>query len=458
MTNEDRDRLTRFLATLRRDSASGVGRGLRRVGRVMRGGIGLAAGVVRATRRGREAALSEPDLERLELLVARLGELKGLPMKMGQIMSYLELDLPEETRRFLALLQRQAPATPFARVEEVLRQELGARADALLAGLDRTPVSIASIGQVYRARLPEGTAVAVKVRHPDIDAAIRSDFRAAALGTGVAGAILPGMGATARDMVAELEARLLEECDYRLEAERQRLFGSIYAGHPVIVVPAVHDAWCGARVLTTTWQTGLDFEGFRARATAEERNRVGEALFDFYIGTLYRHGLFHADPHPGNYEITEGGRIVVFDYGCVRVFEPEVARAFSSLADAVRADDRTRMVAALRELGAAPSADDAAFAHLRRLLRSFFAPMLTPGPRRIDGRIVVDMRQVTRDKLALARLRLPGRLMFLFRIRFGLYAVLSRLGAVCDWSAMEQRFAGEGARRQDETQRQQRKV
>jgi predicted unusual protein kinase regulating ubiquinone biosynthesis (AarF/ABC1/UbiB family) len=362
-------------------------------------------------------------------------------MKFGQIMSYLEVDMPDEARRLLSYLQRQSPGTPFAKIEETIRADLGDRADALLSRMNRSPVSIASIGQVHRAQLPDGAEVAVKVRHPDMDTAIRSDFRAATVGTGMAGLILPGMGATARDFVTELEARLLEECDYRLEAERQRLFGSIFAGHPTILVPAVHDDWCGPRVLTTTWQTGRDFEDLCATASQGERNRIGAALFDFYVGTLYRHGLFHADPHPGNYEFRPDGRVVVFDYGCVRVFEPDVARSFAELANAVRSDSRARTVAALRGLGAEPSADDAAYAHLRRLLRSFFAPMLHSGAHPIDGRIVVDFTQMTRDKLAIARLRLPGRLVFLFRIRFGLYAVLSRMKAVCDWSEMERGFA-----------------
>ena len=166
---------------------------------------------------------------------------------------------------------------------------------------------------------------------------------------------------------------------------------------------------------------------------------------NFYLGTLYRTGTFHADPHPGNYHFREDGRVVVFDYGCVREFRPAAVQAFVELADAVRADDRARIHAALRRLGAEPTPNDAAYVHLRQLLRSFFGPMLRAGPRRVEGRIVVDMKQVMRDKLALMKLRLPGRFMFLFRIRFGLYAVLSRLGSVCDWASMEQRFAEESA-------------
>src|SRR5262249_34187190 len=162
-----------------------------------------------------------------EKLVTRLGELKGLPMKMGQVLGFLDLELPEEMRRLLALLQTQSPPMPFATIERIVREDLGANAEALLAALEREPVSAASIGQVPRGRLDGGTVVAVKVRHPDIEQAIRSDFGAASTGTAFARLLMPGAGATAHEFVEEARLRLLEECDYRLEAERQKLFGRL---------------------------------------------------------------------------------------------------------------------------------------------------------------------------------------------------------------------------------------
>jgi predicted unusual protein kinase regulating ubiquinone biosynthesis (AarF/ABC1/UbiB family) len=433
--------VTSFVDDLRAPSEAGPGKGVRRFARLLRGGLGLARRVAKASARGADAEPSAADLRRFEAIVTQLGTLKGLPMKLGQIMSYLELDLPEESRRILSLLQTQSPALPFDRVAALVGAALGDRAESLLAGLEREPVSIASIGQVHRGKLPEGDSVAVKVRHPEIAEAIRSDFRSARMGALFAATVAPGMGATAKDFMAEMEARLLEECDYGLEATRQERFADLYAGHPVIVVPRVHRDWSTRTLLTTSWEPGEPLDTFQARASQADRDRAGAALFDFYLGTLYRHGLFHADPHPGNYHFRSDGRVVVFDYGCVREFEPDVARAFVALAHAVRADDRERICAALRGLGAEPSPNDDAYQHVRKLLRSFFGTMLTPGPHRIEGRIVVDTRQVMRDKLALARLRLPGRLMFLFRIRFGLYAVLSRLGAVNDWAALERALA-----------------
>jgi len=445
MTTRARDRVGQFRSVLRQQSSIGPGRGVTRFARLVRSGAGLATRMVAAGRQSEETALSDRDVRNLEALVQRLGELKGLPMKFGQIVSYLEISMPEEARGLLGLLQTQSPAMGFDEVTRVVTEDLGKRAPRLLEGLEREPASTASIGQVHRGRLPDGMLVAVKVRHPDIEDAIVSDFRVASVGTSLAGLMVPGMGETAHEFVDEMKARFLEECDYTLERERQQLFAKLYAGHPVIVVPPVHAEWSGRRVLTSCWITGRDFETFCAEATQQQRNRAGAALFDFYMGTLYRDGVFHADPHPGNYQFLDDGRVVVFDYGCVRVFDALAVRAFVALADAVRDDDRRRTEKALRALGAEPPKRDASYAHLRGLLRSFFAPMLKPGTHRIDGRIVLDMRQTARDKMAIARIRLPGKFMFLFRIRFGLYAVLSRLGAECDWAALEQGFADQVA-------------
>ncbi len=306
--------------------------------------------------------------------------------------------------------------------------------------MDPIPVSIASIGQVHRAA-PHGRLAAVKVRHPHVEESIRSDLSGAAIATAIAGTMLPGIGASAREFVNEAKARFLEECDYQLEAERQRLFHRVFADHPDLVVPEVLEPWCGPRVLTSSWEDGLDFETFVASATQPERDRAGRALFEAYVGTLYRRGLFHADPHPGNYRFREGGVVVLFDYGCVRVFEPEVVGAFVALARAVRAGEEGRMRSALRGLGAEPGPSAKAFSRIRALLEGFFAPMLTPGPHPIDASVALDLRQVASDKLAIARIRLPGTLLFLMRLRFGLYSVLARLGAVCDWGALEAGWA-----------------
>jgi len=444
MSDDDREAAlrARLRAREREVPQGSFGRMARTAAAAARAAASVAAGRLRG--RGGAAEGSEEadglaglDLAAVERLVMSLGELKGVAMKIGQLLSYTDDALPPEAKRLLGLLQTQSQPTPFARVAETIRAELGPRGDGLIDRLEKDPVSVASIGQVHRATLPDGTAVAVKVRHPGIEEAIASDFRTAHLGPMFARLMAPGAGATVRQVIAEAEARLREECDYALEATRQERFGALYADDDVVVIPAVHRAWSTRAVLTTTWHTGLDLEALLAREpSAAERDRLGVALFRVYVGTLYRHRLFHADPHPGNYLFPADGRLVLLDFGCVREFDAPTVAALSRLSRAVQGDDGSEIAAALHGLGAAPDGPEG-LRVARELLRGFFGPMLEPGPHPITGRTTFAAGEILRDKLALLRLRLPGKLLFLFRIRFGLYAVLARLGTVADWSALE---------------------
>ena len=392
---------------------------------------------------GRFASTDGLDPKAIERLVLSLGELKGIAMKFGQILSYVDVPLlTPQARELLAVLQRQSQATPFAQIEAIVRAELGERAAMLLPTMDRVPVATASVGQVHRATLPDGTPVAVKVLHPGVEQAIRADFKTAQVGKALAGLIAPGV--EVEEVIAEARERFLEECDYALERKRQSRFAEIYRGHPCIGIPRVFEEFCARRVLSTRWHDGLRLEDFTRTATQDARDRVGEALYEFYIGTLYRHGLFNADPHPGNLLFGEHGSVVILDHGCVREFDRGTVACVARLSQAVREDSREGMMAALRGLEAKPPENDKEFEATRRLLRGFFQPSLQSGARRMRGDVTFEARQLVADKRALLRIRLPGRLLFVFRIRFGLYSVLERIGAVRDWRALEETFALEG--------------
>lgn len=450
MTHHQDDVLADFIEQLtaetnRKVPTSGWGR----MTRTARTALGTAVGAVKAHRRGAQGlSLGAVDVATLQKLVTALGELKGVPMKVGQILSYIDPTMPPEARQLLSLLQTRSQPSPLVLIQQTITEDLGPSSMEILKTMEHVPVSVASIGQVHRATLPDGTAVAVKVRHPGMDEALRSDFRLAGPGTSFAKVVMPGGGATAAEVAAEAQARMLEECDYRLEAARQHVFARLYANHARVVVPAVHLRWCGPRVLVTSWMEGRDFESYvTGPLTQEERSHTGEALFDFYIGTLYREALFHADPHPGNYCFMQDGHMVVFDYGCVREFDRPTVLALVELMEAMRSNSDAAIRDALAQMGAMPPRDSQAFAHIRSLLQAYFRPMLQSGAHVIDAHVNFDLASTTRNKIALARLRLPGKLLFLFRIRFGLYAVLARLGARLDWSALEERFAHEARQR-----------
>ncbi|MBL8949139.1 MAG: hypothetical protein JNK82_00080, partial [Myxococcaceae bacterium] len=342
------------------------------------------------------------------------------------ILSYLDTDLPEEAKRLLAVLQVNSQPTPFEEIERAVPAEL-------LSTLERVPVATASIGQVHRGALPDGTRVAVKVRHPGIEQAIAADFRAAAAGSMLPRLVFAGAG----EMIAEARDTFLAECDYVAERRNTERFGALYAGHEGVTIPQVHAEWCSDRVLVTSWCEGLSFERFVATASQSARDRAGALLYELYVGSVYRHGLFNGDPHPGNLLFREDGSLVVLDFGCVREFDAGLVRSLVALSRAVRSDDAGAIRAALGALGAAVPDD---LAVTRKMLRGFFGPLLTPGPHAVTSGLSFDTREIMKDKIAVARMRLPAKLLFLFRIRFGLHSELVRLRSVVDWSALEERL------------------
>jgi predicted unusual protein kinase regulating ubiquinone biosynthesis (AarF/ABC1/UbiB family) len=405
-----------------------------------RGAAGLGAAVLGNRLRGR--GTDELDLAAIRSLVTRLGELRGVAMKAGQILGYIDRTLPEEVQQLLSVLQTAAPASPFSSIEEVVRSALGDRASTLLAQMNPTPIAVASIGQVHQARLPDGTEVAVKVRHPGIETALNGDFATA--GAGAAFARLVAPGATVTSFIDEARTAILEECDFGLEATRQSTFAGLFRTDETIRVPQVFTHWSAGAVLTSQWLPGASLDAYVAQNPSQaDRDRLGAALFRFYVGSLYRHGLFHADPHPGNCGFRDDGSLVIYDFGCVRTYEPATVRALAQMIAAVRLDDPSAMRTALEAFGARVPEDAATAEHVRSLLRGFFAPLLRPGAHRIEISDGLEARQVLKDKRVLMKLELPGRLLFLLRLRFGLYSVLSRLGACVDWAALESGWAQE---------------
>lgn len=135
---------------------------------------------------------------------------------MGQYLSFALPDLSPELRDALAVLQTSSPPRPFEAIAAVIESELGRPVDSAFRDFERAPVAAASIGQVHRARLPDGTRVAVKVQYPDVAEAVRADLANAAMLVRTVRLLVPGLDA--EGVPAELRERLLEELDYRAEA------------------------------------------------------------------------------------------------------------------------------------------------------------------------------------------------------------------------------------------------
>jgi predicted unusual protein kinase regulating ubiquinone biosynthesis (AarF/ABC1/UbiB family) len=277
--------------------------------------------------RGEEAAdeaMSRRQLETAKQIVATLGTMKGAAMKLGQVMSFLDVGLVEEKHREefqheLAKLRDAAPTVSFKQMRRVVEDDLEEPIDELFSSFEEEPIAAASIGQVYRATLTDGREVAVKVQYPGVAAAVRADLQNLHMLMRLLKRMTPGMDVKA--IAEEIKDRIVEELDYELEAQNQRSLARIFAGHPFIVVPDVVTGMSRERVLVSEFVRGVGFEELKGRPQAE-RDRVGEIVFRFFLGCLYRHRQFSGDPHPGNFLLQDDGRMAFLDFGLFKRLDP----------------------------------------------------------------------------------------------------------------------------------------
>ncbi|HEX3434477.1 MAG TPA: AarF/ABC1/UbiB kinase family protein [Solirubrobacteraceae bacterium] len=270
--------------------------------------------------RGQEAseeAMARRQLDTAKQIVAALGTMKGAAMKLGQVMSFLDMGLVpeqhrEEFQRELAKLRDAAPTVSFKQMRKVIEDDLEEPVDEVFASFDQEPIAAASIGQVYRATLQDGREVAVKVQYPGVAGAVRADMQNLDMIMRLLKRMTPGLDVKA--IAEEIRERIVEELDYELEAQNQRSLARIYAGHPFIVVPDVVSSLSRERVLVSEFVHGVGFEELKGRSQAE-RDRLGEIVFRFFLGCLYRHRQFSGDPHPGNFLLLDDGRVAFLDFG-----------------------------------------------------------------------------------------------------------------------------------------------
>ena len=218
----------------------------------------------------------------------------------------------------------------------------------MFAEIEPEAFAAASIGQVHRATLQDGTRVAVKVQYPGIADALESDLANAGMIVRLAKVLAPGLDAKA--VASELRERVLEELDYEFEAQNQRAFARAYDGHPFIFVPQ------GPLAVLAPPRAGLDYvegRGFDEvkELDQDERDIFGEIVFRFCFGSIYHLQHFNADTHPGNYLLMDDGRVAFLDFGMTKRLTAEQIQLEQRAVDAAGRDDPEALRDALHELG-----------------------------------------------------------------------------------------------------------
>jgi predicted unusual protein kinase regulating ubiquinone biosynthesis (AarF/ABC1/UbiB family) len=383
-----------------------------------------------------QQALLAAHIRNAERLVAGSKELRGAFMKLAQMLSMRSDLLPAEALEVLSVVQSSVPPMPYARVREVLVAELGAPPERCFRRFEPEAFAAASLGQVHRAELPDGAAVAVKIQYPGVAATVRQDVQNVKallrIFTGIARDVMrqdvdPG------EVAAELEARLQEELDYVHEAANLERFRRLLADDPEVVVPRVHRALTTRHVLTMEFLEGYPIQDVLAPGVDQElKDWIAEKLFDLVWRQVLEFGALHTDPHPGNYLVTHHPRLGLLDFGSVRVLEPGIRRAYLRLAHGLLDQDDAEIGAACLDLGFVPPGDDPV--PLVKMMHIVCEPLERDAP--YDPRdydLVARAAEVTQVAFANRLFRAPGHQVFLLRALVGVDAYLKALGTVRNW-------------------------
>ena len=304
--------------------------------------------------RGDVGSSPDPDEVRdAEQLVAELVRMGPTFVKLGQLMSTRSDMLPPAYVQALSRLRDDVDAFPAEDAIRVVEEELGVRVSKAFGSFRQTPIGSASLGQVHKAEMRDGRPVAVKVQRPGIRAQAVDDMDvitelAAFIDSHSETASRFGFSA----MVEEFRRSLMDELDYRREAANLRLLGEQLADFKRIVIPQPIDDYTTTRVLTMSFVRGRSVASIGPLARTElDCRALATELVGAYLDQVLVHGVFHADPHPGNVLLTEDGRIALIDFGMVGRLSPQDQEQLLRLLLAIANRDGGDASDALEHLG-----------------------------------------------------------------------------------------------------------
>ncbi len=280
-----------------------------------------------------------------------LEELGPTFVKFGQLLSLRADLLPPEACAELAKLQDRSAPIPAAAARAALEQALGGPADRFFAVFDSEPLAAASIAQVNAATLPDGREVVVKIQRPGIRECIEGDLAILqTLATLIEHAVPETRAHAPRELVEEFRRSILRELDFSAERRAMERFAGHFEMSADVAVPAVHRELSGPRVLVVERLSGRRITDVEGVAPAE-RVRLARALNESYLTQIFEHGIFHADPHPGNLAVLPDGRICFHDFGIVGRLSTRLRRALAEIIRGLLARDADRLLDVFLGLG-----------------------------------------------------------------------------------------------------------
>jgi ubiquinone biosynthesis protein len=285
-----------------------------------------------------------------------LSELGPTYIKLGQLLStrpdLVGVALAEE----LKLLQCDAPADPPNVVRQIIEAELGESIEHVFSEFDETPLASASIGQVHAARLKQGERVVIKVQHPNIERMVREDLD-----------VLAGLAALAQRLpefapyrptatVAELSRTLRRELDFGREERNLQQFSYQYRNDPTVRFPQPCSDLCTSRILTMERLEGIPLHATDALlASGADMDVLASRGAELYLNMIFKHGFYHADPHPGNILVMNGNTLGVLDCGMVGRLDEQLREDIEDMVSAILQQDGATLTALIRRVGSVPA-------------------------------------------------------------------------------------------------------
>lgn len=306
----------------------------------------LDFGIRMISRNRRDRVETSTREERIRMVFEELGPTF---IKMGQTLSTRPDLIPVELMKELAKLQDDVPAFPFNQAKEIVEKELAKPLEDIFERFDETPLAAASIGQVHRARLNTGEEVIVKVQRPGIQAIIETDLEILLHLATLAEKYIEEMQIYRPTKIVEEFARTLEkEINYRIEALHMERFARLFLHNDSIYVPWVYREYTTERILTMEYVDGikvsdiaaLDEKGFN-------RKRIASRGADLILTQVFKHGFFHADPHPGNICVLPGDVICYLDFGMMGWVSREARNNFADMLYGYALGDESRITNAV---------------------------------------------------------------------------------------------------------------
>jgi predicted unusual protein kinase regulating ubiquinone biosynthesis (AarF/ABC1/UbiB family) len=277
-------------------------------------------------------------------------DLQGLFIKVGQLLSVMANFLPAPFRDGLAGLQDRVPPRPTEEIKHRIVHELGRPVAELFAEFDEEPLASASLGQVHEAYLADGTHVAVKVQHVDIDEVVRLDLTTIRRIMSIVAMFIPAKNLDV--YYRQIKAMIEEELDFEREARNIERIMKNFVEDPRVVFPKPIPGLCTKRVMTTTFVNGVKINDTKRLDEAGiDRPALAKKVVEVFCQQIFVDGVYHADPHPGNVLVGANGEVVLLDFGAVAELSAEMKEGIPEFLEGVIRRDTDRLIRSLKKMG-----------------------------------------------------------------------------------------------------------